>query len=352
MKWQTFPIDRYREHAAEWDALARDCGAIPFHESAFIEPLLKEFGSGDELLALCRDGQTLVAAAIIKRRGNGIWETWQPSQLPLGAWLARPGHALPALLECLMPALPGIVIGVGVTQLDPLLQPRPADATRLQTLDYIETAWVEIEGSFDAYWEARGKNLKQNLRKARTKLQNDGVTPLLECVTDAAGVAAAIADYGVLESAGWKAEGGTAIHPDNAQGRFYRAMLENFCQQGRGRIYRYRFNDHVVAMDLCIENAGVIVILKTAYDEAFKAASPAFLMRQDQFRQFFDEGRLKRIEFYGKVMEWHTRWTDRQRTLYHVTAYRWSALQALHARLKRLRQPSQPAQPTLPAAET
>ena len=49
MKWQTLPIDRYREHAAEWDALARDCGAIPFHESAFIEPLLTEFGSGDTL---------------------------------------------------------------------------------------------------------------------------------------------------------------------------------------------------------------------------------------------------------------------------------------------------------------
>lgn len=64
-------------------------------------------------------------------------------------------------------------------------------------------------------------------------------------------IAQAIADYGLLESAGWKAEGGTAIHPDNAQGRFYRAMLENFCRQGRGRVYRYRFDDKVVAVDLC-----------------------------------------------------------------------------------------------------
>lgn len=53
--------------------------------------------------------------------------------------------------------------------------------------------------------------------------------PTLTCVTDPAGVAAALADYGALESAGWKAGTGTAIHPDNAQGRFYRRMLEAFC---------------------------------------------------------------------------------------------------------------------------
>ncbi len=339
MKWQTYPIDRYSEHANEWNTLVRESGAIPFHESDFIEPLLKEFGTGHELLAICRDHQGAAqAAAILNCRGKGIWETFQPSQFPLGAWIARPGTDFPSLLKELIKALPGVAIGIGVTQIDPLLQARPAETASLQTLDYIQTAWVEITGSFDEYWEARGKNLKQNLRKARTKLQNDGVTIHLECLTDAASVAAAIREYGVLESAGWKAEGGTAIHPDNAQGRFYRAMLENFCRQGRARIYRYHLNDHVVAMDLCIENDSTIVILKTAYDEAYKAASPAFLMRQDQFREFFAEGRLKRIEFYGKVMEWHTRWTDSQRTLYHVTAYRWSLLQTLHTKLKQLRQ--------------
>ncbi|MCM8758111.1 MAG: hypothetical protein NC903_03515, partial [Candidatus Omnitrophica bacterium] len=33
------------------------------------------------------------------------------------------------------------------------------------------------------------------------------------------------------------------------------------------------------------------------------------LMRQDEFSALFAEGRFKRIEFFGKVMEWHTRWT-------------------------------------------
>jgi hypothetical protein len=107
-------------------------------------------------------------------------------------------------------------------------------------------------------------------------------------------------------------------------------MLENFCAQGRGRIYRYRFNDKVVAMDLCIEAGDRIVILKTAYDETYKTVSPATLMRRDEFRELFDSGKFKRIEFYGKVMEWHTRWTENDRKIYHTTAYRHALIGKLH----------------------
>jgi hypothetical protein len=91
-------------------------------------------------------------------------------------------------------------------------------------------------------------------------------------------------------------------------------------------------------MDLCIEGGPSLVILKTAYDESIKSLSPAFLMRQDQFRQLFDEGRLRQVEFFGRVMEWHTRWTDRSRTLYHLTAYRWPLLQTIHEYLQQVRQ--------------
>jgi hypothetical protein len=114
-------------------------------------------------------------------------------------------------------------------------------------------------------------------------------------------------------------------------------MLENFCALGRGRIYRYRFGDQVVAMDLCIEAGDRIVILKTAYDESYKSISPSTLMRQDEFRELFQEGRLKRIEFYGKVMEWHSRWTDQNRSLYHLTRYRWPVLHSLHSTYRLVR---------------
>ncbi|MBK6295644.1 MAG: GNAT family N-acetyltransferase [Rhodoferax sp.] len=190
---------------------------------------------------------------------------------------------LAAIGDELIRKLPALCIGLGLTQLDPLFQTRPVEDPRLRTQDYIQTAWVDIAGSFDAYWDARGKNLKQNTRKQRNKLQTEGITMRLECLTNAADMHKAMADYGTLESAGWRTADGTAIHTDNAQGRFYQRMLEDFCRSGQGRIYRYWFGEKIVAMDLCVHDHATIVILKTTYDESYKAVSPSTLMRHAEF---------------------------------------------------------------------
>jgi CelD/BcsL family acetyltransferase involved in cellulose biosynthesis len=191
---------------------------------------------------------------------------------------------------------------------------------------------VSIEGDWDTYWNARGKNLRQNTRKQRKKVQAEGMEIVVDELTSPTDVVAVLADYGRLESTGWKAGGGTAIHPDNEQGRFYRSMLEGFAAQGRARMVRCRFGEAVVAMDLCICSGPMVVILKTAYDEQHKAVSPSTLMREEEFARWWAEGSLQRIEFYGKTLEWHTRWTDQQRRLYHATVYRFGVIRALHQR--------------------
>jgi hypothetical protein len=148
-------------------------------------------------------------------------------------------------------------------------------------------------------------------------------------------VAAAIADYGRLETTGWKSGIGTAVDAANPQGRFYQGMLEAFCRRGDGCILRYWFDDKVVAMNLCIEGFGVMIILKTAYDEALgNQYSPAFMMLEETCRQLFDEHKFSTLEFYGRVMEWHRRWTDDVRTMYHLTGYRWPLLLQLHGAVK------------------
>ena len=331
IRWEIMPIARFDDQAAQWDALQRNCANLPFLESGFLKPLLEEFGTGKELLAFGFEHDKPCTAAILTKRRFGLWQTFQPSQLPLGAWVSHTDDNLAEQAKSLLRALPGINLNLSLTQIDTLYQPRPLEEPCIKTMDYIDTAWVDIDQAFDSYWEARGKNLKTNTRKQRTKLQTENVTLSLECLTQPEAVAQAMEDYGTLESAGWKGKDGTAVHPDNAQGRFYRKMLENFCAQGRGRIYRYRFNDKVVAMDLCIEAGVRIVILKTAYDETYKTVSPSTLMRQDEFRELFDSGKLKRIEFYGKVMEWHTRWTENKRAIYHLTSYRSGLIAKLHA---------------------
>lgn len=162
------------------------------------------------------------------------------------------------------------------------------------------------------------KTLRHNLKRQRNRLDKEHVTLALNTITNNELIHDAIRVYGELESAGWKSETGTAIHTDNAQGKFYIGLLQAFSNNGKGRIYQYTYNNEVVATDLCIEQGGTFVILKTTYDENIKTSSPAFLMRQDIFRQLFDDKQVKSIEFYGKVMDWHTKWSDQVRTIYHI----------------------------------
>ncbi|MFL6657064.1 MAG: GNAT family N-acetyltransferase [Massilia sp.] len=329
MKWNLYPARAFADHATTWDALHARCDASPMLARDFVQPLLDAFGDGREWLATCEHQGRCVAMALLVRSGRASWSSFQPAQAPIGLWLQEPDLALAPLLAALMPCLPGLPLILGLTQLDPDLLPRPAD---LNTLDYIATAKITLAGTFDDFWAARGKNLRNNLKKQRTRLTKEDVALRLHVTRDPAAVAAAVADYGRLESAGWKAGGGTAVAADNAQGRFYRAMLEAFCQRGAGSIYRYWFNEQLVAMDLCIEDGRQIIVLKTTYDESVPAnLSPTLLMREEAVKQLFDSQRFERLEFYGKVMEWHTRWTDEVRTLYHVNYYRWPALGRLHA---------------------
>lgn len=322
MRWKLHSATRFADFASRWDALQAAHLAAPMLQADFVAALLAEFGSGEELLAVC--GGTM---AIVRPHGRGSWATFQPAQAPLGMWIEEPGLDRRAAMASLLRALPGVGLVLGLTQLDPLLAPAPVDA-----IDYIQTARITVAGSFDDYWAGRGKNLRSNLKKQRTRLAADGVQLRLQVSTDPGDMMEAVRDFGRLESAGWKAGAGTAVHLNNAQGRFYHRMLAAFAARGAATVYRYWFGDQLVAMDLCIRQDDCIVVLKTTYDESVsKVFSPALLMREEAVRTLFEDGSTARIEFYGKVMEWHTRWTEEVRTLYHVNLYRWAALRRLHA---------------------
>ena len=332
MRWTLLPATRFGDVVPQWEALRAQGPAAPMLAADFVTALLDAFGSGRERVALCmRDGAPL-AAAVLAPQGRASWATFQPAQAPAALWVQRPGTDLSALLASLTRALPGCALVTALTQCDPFLLPRPAAGPREHTGDYIATARITVDGGFDAWWNGRGKNLRTNLKKQRNKLQEAGIAARMEVLRAPGDMAQAVADYGRLETTGWKGRAGTAVAADNDQGRFYRRMLEAFCARGAGSVYRYFFDDQLVATDLCIEDGDCIVILKTAYDETVpKHYSPALLMREEACRALFDAGHVRRIEFYGKVMEWHTRWTEEVRTMYHVNHYRWALVRRLHA---------------------
>jgi hypothetical protein len=355
MSWTLYPAREFARHIDDWTRLHASLDAA--HASSllaaeFVAPLIEQFGGGDELLACLREDGTLRgtvrAMAIVHPSRRGAWSTFQPAQAPVGLWLQEDGLDTATLARSLLGTLPGFPLLLALTQMDPLLVPRPAEGSCTRTLDYIDTARVTLAGSFEAYWNARGKNLRGNLKKQRARLEREGIATRMVIDRAPAAMAQAVADYGRLETAGWKGSEGTAVSVDNAQGRYYRSMLEGMAASDAASVYRYYFGEQLVAMDLCVEDGDSIVVLKTAYDESVPSnLSPTLLMREEATRSLFDGGRFRRLEFYGRVMEWHTRWTEEVRTMYHVNYYRWPGVKRLHTLLDtRSRVESRPANTT------
>ena len=333
LTWEELPAsvlgtdERLRQ---QWDSLNAPMGDLPFLSAHAMVLALEVFGSSRERLFVGRSDGVTQAMLIAHDIGKLRWETFQPSQIPLGAWVATPGFSAEAVARSVLHDGPlKLSLSLSLTQVDPRFAPRQEDGSDSRHDDYIDTAWVDVEGSFDDYWAARGKNLRQNMRKQRNKLQSEGIAISMRSWRDVADMPGVIARYGALEANGWKAQEGTAIAPDNDQGRFYTALLQQAARRGEAVAYECLFDQQTVALNLCVQRGTTLTILKTTYDESIKAYSPAFLLHEDIVKEIFEAGSLRRIEYYGKVMEWHTRWTDNRRTLYHLTMFRNSIVKRL-----------------------
>lgn len=338
IRWRSQPAAAALEQpdvAGTWDRLNAERGNLPFLAARAMRAALAAFGTGTEQLFIGEHPEGVQALFLLVPEGRLRWRTFQPSQVPLGAWVARASIDLTDLTESLLASGPALCLVLSITQIDPRLAPRPQDGPRWKCMDYIDTGWLPVEGAFDAYWAARGKNLRQNLRKQRNKLQADGVSTTLRVHRSPDDVVAALKRYAALETTGWKAGQGTAIDADNAQGRFYRRLLGEAAEAGEALVFEYCFDERTVAMNLCLWRDRELIVLKTTYDESVpKAFSPASLLREDELQSFFAGDEVRRVEYYGRLMEWHTKLTDHKRTLYHLTHFRWSWLRKLADRSK------------------
>jgi len=352
MNWSFHPaLDVFDQLRDRWDALNRAQKNHVLLDSGFVAALLKYFGSKDLLLGV-NDDSRHPAMAVMERKAPFVWETFQPFCAPLGLILYGAGKSGGEDLVSLMRSLPGYALQMGVLQQDPDCPglSAPYDYDWIERLDYIQTARIPLEGTFEAYWESREGRLRKNNDRLRRRMAEKGLRLEFTVVRDPGGVAGAIGELGRLELKGWKAKEGTAVSMENAQGRFYQAVLEDFCARGEGVIYQLRIDGSVVATDICVMRGDMLVLLKTAYDEEMSVYSPAFLLREDIIRDLYAGGLIRNYEFYGPLMDYQLRWTRNVRTLYHLTCFRYRWVRSARNFAKRVRT-HQPATPVAASPE-
>jgi hypothetical protein len=338
MSWKFQPaVEAFEEVRKNWDALNRAQHNHILLDSRFVSLLLRHFGSRNILVGISDDSRK-PGMVLVERKAVGIWETFQPSQAPIGLLLLgfkdEQGESLLDVGRC----LPGLCLQFAALQQDPefSLLPIVAPNSSFEVLDYVQTGRLRLSGSFEEYWGGRSKDLRDNVARRLRRSQKENRKLELVVHREASSMEACLREYGRMESAGWKAREGTAITQDNAQGRFYREVLESFAELGEAHVFELRLDGKVIGSELYIGRKDMLIGLKTTYDESLRSMSPGFLMKHAIIREIFDEGVFQKIEFYGRVMEWHNKWITESRTMFHVNAFRNRLSAQLRKLLKRV----------------
>jgi len=339
-RWEIRPAGTFAETSAAWDEFNARTFRLPLLSAAVTGAALRHFGSGDEQLAIASDDRGTAALCVLRMRGTSVLETFQPSQLPVGTWLQRPELDLSELADSLVRQQAGHIVLASLLQLDPMLVPRPKDHGLVRSLPYIATGAIELPPSWHEYLAGRSENLNANLRRRQHKIEREHGPVSLEVQDGEADVGVGIGHYADLESAGWKAERGTALARGNQQWRFYCETMESYCRDKRGRIYVLRFGDQVAAACLAVIADKTAYLLKTTHNEQMRSVAPGMILRRQFIESLYSrEPEVRRIEIYGSLNESQRPWITEVREMYHANAYRGSVIAALHTLSRRVKHP-------------
>lgn len=320
----------------------------PLTSMEFIGPLVHYFAGPDVSLARAEGPGAERSLILLQRGKSGIWTTFSPGQAPIGpALVVNPMQIAP-----LLSALPGFALGIDFMCQDPMhsrlvgLEP----SARREQHRHVTTTAIELAGTFDEYWSDRNKKLRGNIKRYLKRLADRGKQVRLEVRTSPTDVLAGVDRYGLLESAGWKGQAGTALHPTNKQGHFYREMARNFSANHCSRVYELYFDDHLAASRLAVTNERMIVMLKTTYDETLSDLAPGRILLHLLLEREFNLRCHSRIEFYTNANADSIAWSTTTRDIYHVSQYRSGIIRGLitgtrqwRRNLRKSRSPQGPA---------
>jgi CelD/BcsL family acetyltransferase involved in cellulose biosynthesis len=327
-------FDRFR---AAWDQLDNaQFRSHPLLASGFVAALVKHFGAPGDVLALHTEGATPDSMMILRRRRLGVWSTFLPSQTPLAPAMVAANRDLHDLLS----RLPGINIALELLCQDPLYVdiPQLAGSSPADVSTHVTTVSVALDGSFADYWQQRDAKLRENMRRYLRRAESAGSSLRLDLIISKPALLDALARFGEMESAGWKGRNGTAIHPDNAQGRFYADVFCDLAESSQVRMYELRLGEALLASQIAINNRHSLVLLKTTYDETRSNMAPGRLLLQLLIEREFNQHDFRTIEFYTKAGPEDIKWCTDSRHILHVVVFRSRAVKELNRTVRRLRQ--------------
>lgn len=318
VEWVT-DLRRFAALRDEWDQIARG----PFECHAWYSAWWSAF-SGRRRLAICTlwDGEEL-AAVLPLCRSRARLESMTNVHSPVFKPLSRDPATAAAILDAALAAGPGVLrlapLPNGEGALGVVLEACER-ARRLVRVEPQEVSPItDTSGDFSSYREERRREWREIERRGRKlarehRLEARLVEPPDDLDTE-------LVRGFEVEASGWKGRGGTAITSSASTRLFYWSLARAFHARGELVLSTLAVEGRPIAFDLAILQERRYWLLKTGFDESFRALAPGLVMRRLVIERCFERG-LAAHEFLGDAMDWKRPFATSQRAHVRVLAYR------------------------------
>lgn len=334
--WERFELSSYPGDIWEdWNRLNREYNAShPMMDSRFVAKLVQFFPAKIDVLVATHENET-VALVLVESGKHLITTLYRPSQIQL-ALAVVPGRSS-SLFDQILSCMPWTVMRLDLYSLDPLYHASLMSEMEADLESGAVNMVIEIGDDFSDYWSKRPKNLRKNISRYTNRINRDFGGFHLDVITGKDAIGAAVERYASIESRGWKGKAGTALHPGNVQGDFYRDVMQDFASVGEAFIFELYLAEQLVASRLCIASKEQLIILKTTYDEEFSNYATGRILLYETIRYVFETRISSRIDFYTNATREQLEWATGSRVMYNLSMYRPSAksLTRLVKRVKR-----------------
>ena len=166
------------------------------------------------------------------------------------------------------------------------------------------------------------KNLKGNLRKARSKLSKKNKVEFLT-TRDPELLPEYLAIFLDVEASGWKGSSGsgTAIKLCESLTGFYADLTEQFGVLQRCEINLFKIDDKVAAGQFGLITGQTMHLLKIGFAEGFAQCAPGSVLMANTLNRLSNDSEISDVNLVSDAA-WHTSWRPIQQPVYKCCVYR------------------------------
>jgi CelD/BcsL family acetyltransferase involved in cellulose biosynthesis len=316
-------LDQFLTLAPAWAALARESGQTsPFLSHEWFTCCWRASGSSRRVETLVVEDSTGPVGLVPLARWRGVLHRvpvrfvgmLDAPDTPFVDWLTvgRSEPIVEAVLDELVCRQDWDVLALSGFPADSVtlkaLEACLAGRFRVHRMPTIRSPYVDVSGTWNAYWTATSQRFKKTVRSVRNRLGKAGQvrveehreifgdSPILQEVID-------------VSRRSWKADENLAIANMPGMAGFFRELTEYASRNGWLRLWLLRLDGRAVATEYQLEAAGRVHALRADFDASLPSElSPGTHLSEEILRSLFERPTVHEYDMGPGDNSYKLRW--------------------------------------------